>query len=211
MDAVQHLQITLARRASARRAYLVPREVFLCPNSSTRQLDPTDLTALLHLTERRHRWISTATSTSTTRPCATGRSRRAQPLRRRQADDRPRARRAGRGLHRGRWPGANPKDTEFFRRGGQELDLRHAKLAASGSTRRAAAGPRTTPAPPHCAQRRCRHAGREVVRPARRARPADHARGEPRDDPRHRLPPARRGPAGLPRRRALLRRLPRQP
>ena len=54
-------------------------------------------------------------------------------------------------------------------------------------------------------------AGGQVARPARRARPAHDARGEPRDGPRHGLAPARRGAAGLPRRRALLRRLPRQP
>ncbi|MCW2614143.1 MAG: leuA 1, partial [Frankiales bacterium] len=37
----------------------------------------------------------------------------------------------------GGWPGANPKDPEFFRRAAQELDLRHAKLAAFGATRKA--------------------------------------------------------------------------
>src|SRR5918992_1895197 len=35
------------------------------------------------------------------------------------------------------WPGANPKDTEFFRRAADELNLRHARLAAFGATRRA--------------------------------------------------------------------------
>jgi 2-isopropylmalate synthase len=45
----------------------------------------------------------------------------------------------GVGYIEGGWPGANPKDTEFFRRAIQELDLRHAKLAAFGSTRRAGA------------------------------------------------------------------------
>ncbi len=43
----------------------------------------------------------------------------------------------GVGYIEGGWPGANPKDTEFFRRALQELDLNHAKLAAFGSTRRA--------------------------------------------------------------------------
>ncbi|MEU2973925.1 citramalate synthase, partial [Nocardiopsis alba] len=37
----------------------------------------------------------------------------------------------------GGWPGANPKDTEFFRRASQELDLEHALLTAFGATRRA--------------------------------------------------------------------------
>ncbi len=43
----------------------------------------------------------------------------------------------GVGFIEGGWPGANPKDTEFFRRAAQELDLKHAKLAAFGATRRA--------------------------------------------------------------------------
>jgi 2-isopropylmalate synthase len=43
----------------------------------------------------------------------------------------------GVGYIEGGWPGANPKDTEFFRRATRELDLKHAKLAAFGSTRRA--------------------------------------------------------------------------
>jgi 2-isopropylmalate synthase len=36
----------------------------------------------------------------------------------------------------GGWPGSNPKDVEFFREA-KSLDLKHAKLAAFGSTRRA--------------------------------------------------------------------------
>ena len=42
------------------------------------------------------------------------------------------------GIHyiEGGWPGSNPKDAEFFRRAG-EVGLRHARLAAFGSTRRA--------------------------------------------------------------------------
>ena len=43
----------------------------------------------------------------------------------------------GVGYIEGGWPGANPKDTEFFRRAQHELDLKHAKLAAFGATRRA--------------------------------------------------------------------------
>src|SRR5699024_6359818 len=37
----------------------------------------------------------------------------------------------------GGWPGANPKDTEFFQRAQQELTLKHAQLTAFGATRRA--------------------------------------------------------------------------
>ncbi len=37
----------------------------------------------------------------------------------------------------GGWPGAIPKDTEFFARAARELDLRHATLAAFGATRKA--------------------------------------------------------------------------
>jgi len=43
----------------------------------------------------------------------------------------------GVGYIEGGWPGANPKDTEFFRRAREELRLDTATLAAFGSTRRA--------------------------------------------------------------------------
>ena len=49
----------------------------------------------------------------------------------RQIDD------LGVGYIEGGWPGANPKDTEFFRRAREELRLKHATLAAFGATRRA--------------------------------------------------------------------------
>jgi 2-isopropylmalate synthase len=42
----------------------------------------------------------------------------------------------GVGFIEGGWPGANPKDTEFFRRARHELDLTCARLAAFGATRR---------------------------------------------------------------------------
>ncbi|WP_181802122.1 citramalate synthase [Streptomyces shenzhenensis] len=42
----------------------------------------------------------------------------------------------GVGFIEGGWPGAVPKDTEFFRRAGTELNLKHAVLAAFGATRR---------------------------------------------------------------------------
>ncbi len=42
----------------------------------------------------------------------------------------------GVGFIEGGWPGAHPKDTEFFRRARTELDLQHAQLAAFGATRR---------------------------------------------------------------------------
>jgi 2-isopropylmalate synthase len=43
----------------------------------------------------------------------------------------------GVGFIEGGWPGANPKDTEFFARAQTELQLRNATLAAFGATRRA--------------------------------------------------------------------------
>ena len=42
----------------------------------------------------------------------------------------------GVGFIEGGWPGANPRDTEFFARAQQELDLKHAQLVAFGATRR---------------------------------------------------------------------------
>ena len=43
----------------------------------------------------------------------------------------------GVGYIEGGWPGANPKDTEFFARARTDLHLQHATLAAFGATRRA--------------------------------------------------------------------------
>ncbi len=43
----------------------------------------------------------------------------------------------GVGFIEGGWPGANPKDTEFFARAHSELTLRNATLTAFGATRRA--------------------------------------------------------------------------
>ena len=46
----------------------------------------------------------------------------------------------------GGWPGANPKDAEFFRRAAEgELDLHHATLVAFGSTRKAGGRAETDP------------------------------------------------------------------
>ncbi|WP_448061482.1 citramalate synthase [Cellulomonas hominis] len=42
----------------------------------------------------------------------------------------------GVGYIEGGWPGAIPKDTEFFARAAKELDLQHAELAAFGATRK---------------------------------------------------------------------------
>ncbi|MCM2421842.1 MULTISPECIES: citramalate synthase [Streptomyces] len=42
----------------------------------------------------------------------------------------------GVGFIEGGWPGANPRDTEFFARAATELELRHATLVAFGATRR---------------------------------------------------------------------------
>ncbi|HZG06852.1 MAG TPA: citramalate synthase [Streptomyces sp.] len=43
----------------------------------------------------------------------------------------------GVGFIEGGWPGANPRDTEFFRRARAEIDFRHARLVAFGATRKA--------------------------------------------------------------------------
>ncbi|GAA2464049.1 citramalate synthase [Streptomyces macrosporus] len=43
----------------------------------------------------------------------------------------------GVGFIEGGWPGANPRDTEFFRRAREEIDFRHARLVAFGATRKA--------------------------------------------------------------------------
>ncbi|MGW4027721.1 citramalate synthase [Streptomyces sp. NPDC004838] len=45
----------------------------------------------------------------------------------------------GVGFIEGGWPGANPRDTEFFARAQQEISFRNAQLVAFGATRRAGA------------------------------------------------------------------------
>jgi 2-isopropylmalate synthase len=45
----------------------------------------------------------------------------------------------------GGWPGSNPKDMEFFERAPRELNLRHARIAAFGSTCRAGVAPADDP------------------------------------------------------------------
>ncbi|MEI2764743.1 MAG: citramalate synthase [Dermatophilaceae bacterium] len=51
----------------------------------------------------------------------------------------------GIGYIEGGWPGANPKDTEFFARAQTQLRLRNATLAAFGATRRADGSAATDP------------------------------------------------------------------
>ena len=51
----------------------------------------------------------------------------------------------GVGFIEGGWPGANPKDTEFFARAATDLTLRNATLAAFGATRRAGGNASTDP------------------------------------------------------------------
>ncbi|MBB1244955.1 citramalate synthase [Streptomyces durbertensis] len=43
----------------------------------------------------------------------------------------------GVGFIEGGWPGANPRDTEFFERAQREIEFRHAQLVAFGATRKA--------------------------------------------------------------------------
>ena len=69
----------------------------------------------------------------------------------------------GVGFVEGGWPGAVPKDTEFFRRALAELDLKDAQLAAFGATRRPVAPPPTIRVGPPCA-RRARQSSRSSPR-----------------------------------------------
>ncbi|MFD9333029.1 citramalate synthase [Streptomyces sp. NPDC060028] len=51
----------------------------------------------------------------------------------------------GVGFIEGGWPGANPRDTEFFSRARAEINFKHAKLVAFGATRRAGGSAATDP------------------------------------------------------------------
>ena len=128
-------------------------------------------------------------------------------------DDRAPARRPRGRLHRGRLARREPQGHRVLppRRRRARPAPRHARGLRRDPPGRGAGRRRPAGRGAARQRRRRRHAGREVPRPARRAGAAHHARGEPRDGPRHRQPPARRGAAGVPGRGALLRRLPRQP
>ena len=119
----------------------------------------------------------------------------------------------GVGYIEGGWPGANPKDTEFFRRAAVELPLQHARLAAFGATRRA--GMRAADDPLVAA---LRDSGASVVTLVAKSHDR-HVELALRTTLEENLSMIRDtvthlrdgGPDGVPRRRALLRRLPRQP
>ena len=120
----------------------------------------------------------------------------------------------GVGFIEGGWPGANPKDTEFFRRA-----PRGARPPARHGSR-----PSAPPVGPACAAAddplvaALRDSGAAVVTLVAKSHDR-HVELALRTTLEENLamvrdtvtPPARRGAAGLPRRRALLRRLPRQP
>ena len=120
----------------------------------------------------------------------------------------------GVGYIEGGWPGANPKDTEFFRRAAR--GARPAARDARG-VRRDPAGRRHAP-PTTRWSRRCATAAPSVVTLVAKSHDR-HVELALRTTLEENLamvrdtvaPPARRGAAGVPRRRALLRRLPRQP
>lgn len=107
----------LARRTPPSRQPLVPREVVSFPKKATR------------MTEQFHVYDTTLRDGA-----------QQEGLNLSVADKLAIARHIdglGVGFIEGGWPGANPKDTEFFRRAREELDLRNATLAAFGATRRA--------------------------------------------------------------------------
>ena len=117
------------------------------------------------------------------------------------------------GFIEGGWPGANPKDTEFFRRARTELDLKHAQLAAFGATRRPGAKAADDPL-----VAALRDSGAPVVTLVAKSHDR-HVELALRTTLEENLAmvrdtvvaPAGGGPARLPRRRALLRRLPQRP
>ena len=119
----------------------------------------------------------------------------------------------GVGFIEGGWPGANPKDTEFFARAQKELSLRNATLAAFGATRRAGGTAADDPL-----VRALVDSGASVVTLVAKSH-AGHVERALRTTLAENLAMIRdtvgflrcRGPARLPRRRALLRRVCREP
>ena len=137
----------------------------------------------------------------------------AEPDRGRQAGHRAAARRVRRRLHRGRLARGDPQGHRVLPAGPDRArpPARAARRVRRDPPARRAGGRR----PPGRRAARVRGAGRDSCRqesrPACPAGPADHAGGEPGDDPGHGQPPAGRGAAGVPGRGALLRRVPVRP
>ena len=117
----------------------------------------------------------------------------AQPLRVGQARHRAAPRRARGRLHRGWLARGEPEGHRVLRPGRDRAApaQRHARGVRRDPAGRRQRG-RRPPGPGAARQPGPgRHPRREVPRRPRRAGAADHPRGEPRDDPRHRLVPAR--------------------
>ncbi len=83
----------------------------------------------------------------------------------------------------GGWPGSNPKDVRFFELA-KSAALKHARLAAFGSTRRPAFVRRhaRTAGHPGCPNTGCDHL-RQILGPPRQGSPGDDAGGKPGNDP----------------------------
>ena len=112
----------------------------------------------------------------------------------------------------GGWPGANPRDTEFFRLATKET-LQHADADVVRDDAEGGRGAEDERRPPRPAGRGHRgrvHRRQGVGPPRHRGAPHRPRRGRG-DGARLGRVPARAGPPGVLRRRALLRRLPEQP
>ena len=138
---------------------------------------------------------------------------RAEPHRRRQAGDRPAAGRVRRRLHRGRLARGHPQGHRVLPPGPDRSrsPARAARRVRRDPPARRAGGRRPSGRRPARVRGAGRDSGGQESRPACPAGAADHAGREPGDDPRHRQSSARRGPAGVPRCGALLRRVPVRP
>ena len=112
----------------------------------------------------------------------------------------------------GGWPGANPRDTEFFKLATKETLAARAAHRVRHDARggRARRGLRRAPRPAR-RRHRGRLPGRQVVGPARHRGAAHRPRRGRRHGARLGRVPACPGPAGVLRRRALLRRVPANP
>ncbi len=109
----------------------------------------------------------------------------------------------------GGWPGALPKDDEFFARARKDIDFRHATLVAFGSTRRPGSTSQSghsAASPPRCRNQHDLHRRQDVGLPRARGA-ANRPRRRAPDDLRVGFLPTQQRPTGVLRRRALLRRL----
>ena len=182
--------------------------LFCCPRTATKRPTRNRLEP-----DKRRRW-TTGLRSSTPRFATASRSRASRRPSRTSCASPSSSTTSASHFIEGGWPGANPKDIEFFARAADELELTTSTFVAFGSTRRPRGKVDDDADPAEPARRRHRSAVCIVAKSSAVPRDrgaADDARRGGGDDRRLGRVPARPRPPGARRHGALLRRLQGEP